>query len=376
VSPPPVPILFTIPNFITAGSGQAMINIIERLDRSRFAPAVCVSRSGGRLESVLEGLAVPLIVAPFTVPPRPYASLAWRARRAAAVFRPHGFALWHSFHYSDDYTEPLIARAAGARAWVFTKKNMGWGSRAWLLRSLLASRIAVQNTDMQARFFDRWPLRDRARFVPRGVDVVRFDSSPAHYSALRHALGIPLNAVVVGCVAHLVPVKGHPTLLNAAARVPGVVVLLAGKPLDRAYSDALKQQAEELGISDRVHFLGGVDDVAGFLAEIDVAVLPTWARWRMEGCPVALLEALAAGKACVATDIPGSRDIVENGVSGILVPPEDPEALALALQQLASSQDLRQQLGAAARQRIMDSYRIEREVADHVALYDEVLQRR
>ena len=216
----PIRILFTIPNFITAGSGGAMLNIVRRLDRRLFAPAVCVLKKGGALDAAVEEMGIPFLEAPMLVEPRPLWSLRRRVRQAAAVFRPHSFQLWHSFHYTDDYTEPLVARAAGARAWVFTKKNMGWNRRSWLLRSILASRIAAQNTDMLRRFFGGWFFREKAALVPRGVDTERFRPGLRNGFALRERLGFPPEAIVAGCVAHLVPVKGHPTLLEAVARFP------------------------------------------------------------------------------------------------------------------------------------------------------------
>lgn len=370
----PVPILFTIPNFITAGSGRAMLNIIQRLDRDRFAPAVCVFKRGGNLDAEVERLGIPLLEAPFTVPALPRQTLLIRAYRAAQYFRPYRFAIWHSFHYADDYTEPIIARLAGARAWVFTKKNMGWGSRAWFLRALLATHIVAQNTDMMNHFFSSWYFRRKTRLIPRGVVTERFHPQVPPRLRLREKLGIPPTVTVVACVAHLVPVKGHPTLLQAAARVPEVHLWLAGKPLDRDYTERLKALAHQLGIFDRVHFLGGINDVPALLAEADIFALPTWGRWRMEGCPVALLEAMACGKACVATNIPGSRDLVVHGKSGLLVPPENPDALAEALHALVSSPDLRRRLGYAARRRVEQHYTIEREVRDHEALYDEILR--
>ena len=92
-----------------------------------------------------------------------------------------------------------------------------------------------------------------------------------------------------------------------------------------------------------------------------------------EGCPVALLEAMACGKACIATDVPGSRDIIENEVSGLLVPPEDAEALGDAIRRLAESPDLRQQLGHQARRRVEQHFTIEHEVAAHEQLYSRLL---
>jgi glycosyltransferase involved in cell wall biosynthesis len=122
-----------------------------------------------------------------------------------------------------------------------------------------------------------------------------------------------------------------------------------------------------------VHFLGALADVPALHAELDMFVLPTLGRMRMEGCPVALLEAMACSLPCVATDIPGAQDVIEAGISGLLVPPEEPEALAEAIGSLLQSAELRRRLGDAARKRILARYTIEREVADYEALYSEIL---
>lgn len=372
---PKIKILFTIPNFITAGSGRAMLNIITRLDRGRFEPSVAVLRLGGGLDDEVRRLGIPLIEAPFTIPPKPYASLLFRARQAAQVFKPYQFDLWHSFHYAEDYTEPLIARFAGAR-WVYTKKNMNWHSRAWLLRSLFAERIAAQNTDMLGDFFDTPIFKRKVCLVPRGVDLEKFRPSDARNHTIPALFAIPQDAILIGCVAHLVPVKGHPTLIEALAKLPCAHLFLAGKPMDEDYARGLHNQAEGLGVSDRVHFLGGVDDIPAFLAEMDIAVLPTWDKWRREGCPVALLEAMACGKACVATDVPGSRDIIEDGVSGLLVEPENVTELAAAIQRLIDDPILRENMGAAARSRIEQHFSIEQEVAAHEKLYTEIMAKK
>lgn len=369
----PTPILFTIPNFITAGSGGALLNIVQRLNRDKFTPSICVSKRGGRLEAKIESLGIPLLELPFTVSPRPYHTLPIRLWQTANAFRPFRFQLWHSYHYSDDYTEALIAHFSGVRHWVYTKKNMGWGSRAWKLRTLFASRIAAQNTTMLTKFFSGQRTFAKVRLLPRGVDTDRFRPGTAPHLALRQKFGIPLDAPLIGCVAHLVPVKGHPTLIEAISRLESVHLVLAGSPLDEQYVAALKAQIEGQKVGDRVHFLGDVQDVPGFNAEIDIFVLPTLGKMRMEGCPVALLEAMACGLPCVATKIPGSQDIIEHSHSGFLIPPENPEILAEVLQQLIASPELRRQLGAAARQRVLDYYTIEREVAAHEALYAELL---
>ena len=363
-----VRILFTIPNFITAGSGRAMLNIIERLDKNRFEPAVCVMRKGGSLDREVEALGIPFIEAPFTVTARPYATLPLRAWKASRAFRPYGFDLWHSFHYADDYTEPIIARLSGARAWVYTKKNMNWGHRSWHLRTLLATRIAAQNTDMLREFFASRLTHRKTRLVQRGVNTNRFCAAAVPASKA-------MQQVVASCVAQLLPVKGHPTLLNAISRISEVELLIAGEPLDKNYASSLKDLTVKLQLKDRVQFLGNVDNIPELLAKSDFFVLPTWGRLRMEGCPVALLEAMSCGKACIATDIPGVRDIIEDGKNGLLVPPENATALAEAISTLCASPELRRSLGEAARKRIEDRFSIEREVADHEDLYAGIFPR-
>ena len=362
----PVRVLFTIPNFITAGSGRAMLNIIERLDKERFAPAVCVMRKGGALDKEVHEMGIPFLEADFTVPALPYASLPFRAWKASRVFRPFRFDLWHSFHYSDDYTEPIIARMAGTKAWVYTKKNMSWGHRAWHLRTLFATRIAAQNGEMLRKFF-AGPLSHRkTRLVPRGVNIHRFCVPSAdRIQKERQKLGATNGSLVATCVAQLVPVKAHHTLLNAIARVSGVDLLIAGEPLDKEYTASLVDLAKDLQITDRVRFLGSVHEIPELHAQSDFFILTS----KMESCPVALLEAMSCGKACIAPDIPSVRDIIEAGKNGLLVRPEDPVALAEAIRRLATSAALRSSLGQAARKRIEERFSIEREVAAHEDLY-------
>lgn len=370
----PVKILFTIPNFITAGSGRAMLNIVEKLDRKMFSPAVCVLKKGGALDQEVEKLGIPFLEAQFTVPASPKWSFLSRAKKASRFFRPYGFQLWHSFHYSDDYSEPVIAYFAGASSWIYTKKNMSWHHRAWYLRSYLASGIAAQNHDMLDNFFKHQLLRKKVSVIPTSVDIDLYHPDTPSRLNLRSTLNIPSTTVLVGCVAQLVPVKGHPVLLKAVSKIPDVHLIVAGAPLNAEYVEGLKRLVNELRIEDRVHFLGRVTDVPALLSELDIFVLASTSTG--EGCPVALLEAMSAGKACIATDIPGSRDILKGSNGGWLLPPEDPEALADAIGELAVSRELREKVGLAARKKICEEYKIEREVNQYVSLYDSIMVRR
>ena len=352
-----------------------MLNIVGRLNPDRFAPAVCVLSKGSSLETEIEHMGFPLIEGPFVVPPQPLYTLPYRVWKAAQVFRPYKFKIWHSFHWSSDYTEPLIARMAGAQAWIYTKKNMNWDRRAWRIRSLFASRIVARNKTMMDRFFANHWYRFKTNLVPGGVDTNRFSPDVPPRLGLRNRFGIKSSEIVVACVAQLVRVKGHPTLLDAIAQIDGLHLWIAGKTVDEGYAQELDHLAKELGIANRVFFLGQVSDVSALLAETDIFVLPTWSRWEHEeGCPVALLEAMAAGKCCIATDVAGSRDLIEDKVNGILVKPENSKEMAKALRNLTTSPEKILKFGVETRKRIQTEFTLEKEVSSMQAIYEEVLE--
>ena len=277
--------------------------------------------------------------------------------------------------YGNDYTEPLIARVAGAKAWVYTKKNMSWGGsgrRAWNLRTRFATRIAAQNTAMIEQFFVDPQVRRKIVLLPRGVDTEKFRPGVEPGLKIRQRLGIAPETFLVGTVAHLVPVKGVETLIEAVSYIPGIQLVVAGKPIDAEYMQSLEALCNELDVKERVHFLGGVGEIAALHAEIDLFVLPTLGKGRMEGCPVSLLESMSCAVVPVATNVPGSQDIIEDGVSGMLIQPENVKQMAAAIRALCENPAKRRAMGEAARQRILSNYRIEREVQQHEALYADI----
>lgn len=351
---PPRRVLYTIPNLDTAGSGAAMVALAGALDPARYRPTIAVGeRRGTALEDRAQAAGIDLVEAPVTVAARPYAGLPWRAR-AAGRRAPHGHDVWHSFHYLDDYTEPMVARAAGCRRWVFTKKNMSWGGRGWKLRARLARGIATQNPTMVDEFFagHRGPVR----VIPPGVDGERFSPGPGPW---RERLGLADDDVLVVHVAHLLPNKNQLDLVRAVERT-GFHLALAGRPLDLAYAAEVEAAAGE-----RVHLLGPVDDVPGLLRSADVFAFAS----TDEACPVAVLEAMATGLPVVVSDIPGTRHLVTDGVDGLRFPVGDVDALAEALARATAD------LGVKARAKVLADFTVDGEAAAYQDLYDEVLAR-
>jgi sugar transferase (PEP-CTERM/EpsH1 system associated) len=209
----------------------------------------------------------------------------------------------------------------------------------------------------------RYPL-DRIRVIRNGIDTDRF--SPEHRLSARAALGFDTDDVVVGTAGRLVPVKDHATLLRALgslrSRGRRFKALIAGEgPL----REPLLAAAEDEKLTGSVQFLGARDDIERVLAACDVFVLSSVS----EGLSNTILEAMASGVAVVATHVGGADELVEDGRTGLLVPPSNPNRLAEAIESLLSDAPRRRAMGLAGRQRARQEFSLERMVAAYEALY-------
>ncbi len=250
----------------------------------------------------------------------------------ADVVRAHGVPLVVSLHGSDVF---LAERLLPARA---------------LTRITLAGASAVTacSSDLTARALRLGAPADLTRTVPYGVDVERFGPGAAD-PATRRRLGVPQGAFFVLAVGRLVEKKGFTYLIEAAAKLGGLHVVIAGAGDLRG---ALETQARAAGAS--VTFVGALarDAVAAALATADAVVVPSVVdrAGNVDGLPNVLLEALAAGRPLVATRVAGIPDVVEHDVNGLLVPPGDAAALAAALGRLMREEATRERLSRQARQ--------------------------
>jgi glycosyltransferase involved in cell wall biosynthesis len=192
----------------------------------------------------------------------------------------------------------------------------------------------------------RWKAMPPVETLYHGVDRAAFERRE-NVAYVRAELGLPQEAPLVVTVANLKAHKGHRYLLEAVGRLrpsmPEVRFLCVGiGPL----ADDLRRDAERLGLSGSVVFTGFRDDVPRIVAAADLFVLPS----EHEGLPLALLEAMTAGKPCVATAVGGVPEVVRDGHDGLLVPPRDSAALAEAMSMLLTDEPLRSRVGASARE--------------------------
>lgn len=219
---------------------------------------------------------------------------------------------------------------------------------------------------------------ERLTVMGNGIDLGRFDPAavtPDERAAARREMGATADDdVLVGLVGRLVREKGYPEVFEAAARLrtsaPQVRVAVIG-PDEPDKADALTPTDRRTAEAAGVRFLGGRDDVVRLYAGMDIHVLAS----HREGFPRSPMEASAMGVPVIATDVRGCRQAVEDGVSGLLVPVRDPEALAAAVARLATDPSERLRMGAAARERALASFDQRRCIDLTLATYARLLAR-
>ncbi len=225
-----------------------------------------------------------------------------------------------------------------------------WQERlhAWMINSGMATRLVAVSEGVRREAVAEGVHPNRITVIPNGVAAP--PASGVRDSTLRAELGVSRRSPLVLSVGRLAPEKGHDLLLTAMpevlAAVPEVHLALAG---DGGTRLALQEQAQKLGIAGRVHFLGNRSDVPQLLAAADLFVLPS----RSEGLPNALMEAQVCGMAAVAFDVGGVGEIVVDGETGVLAPPQDVTALAKAMVALLKNKNERKRMGEAGRRRAL-----------------------
>jgi glycosyltransferase involved in cell wall biosynthesis len=408
----PARVLYLVDGLGLSGKTKAMVDLIVGLDPARFHPTlITFDGEKGMLHERLRDARVAVEEVP--CPDGLNLSVVARLGAAARRLRP---AIIHCYNPRTMLYGGVVAQALGIRATIgslsafacltpdgdyrflpqrlfSTSRRNRWRNRAmsWLMRAL----VTVSPTLGQR--FCRYNGIDlaRLRIVPYGVDVTRFSRVTAEQiAAFRARFQLAPDALVIGSVGRLVEQKDYPTQLKAfaaaSARDPRLVMLLVGDGPLRA---ALEAMARDLGVAERVRFAGHCNEVPVALRAIDIFVLAS----KFEPYGVALLEAKAAGTTIVATrvnEVPeilgetaGESGFITNsspgagagvnghggaGLTGRLVPPEDPAAMANAFVALAQDEVGRRALGQRAAAEASVRHSLQAAIQAYQGLYDEV----
>lgn len=364
----PVTVLHTIAGLHVGGAGRLLARIVAALDPNRVVSRVCTLVAGGPLRAEFEAAGV------IPVGLHHRGSLSWpvTAVRLWRLMRDLEVDVVHTNLWLDNTLVRPVARLARlplvttlhntvdpatyrAGAPPSPSARLRWRAETWMHRHLCDELVAV-STDVGASYVQHAGIDPaRIRVVPPGLPMDVFGSTePA--GAIRAELGLRPDVPLVLNVGRLRWEKGQMDLVAAMPTIlelqPSAHLVIAGEGEERP---RLEAAIRSHGLRGRVHLLGQREDVPRLLAAADVFVLPSVT----EGLPGALLEAMASGKAVVASDIPAVREAITGGTSGILLPPQTPGRLATAVADLLEDPSRRAALGRAARGTARSNYSIQ-----------------
>lgn len=368
----PIPICYLITELeVVGGAERTLYNVLLRLDRERFSPEVITLYGGnGPIAQEIRALDIP--VTDLGMRRKWRIDALWRLSQLLRRQRPQ---ILHACMFHANIAGRLIGRLAGVPLIITWRHTINLEGR---FREAL-NRWTFPLSDLEFTICDlaRAIDLDRAHAAPdkvvtlyNGIEVDAFSPAGTTQPNLRRAFDLPERAMLIGSVGRLHPAKGFEDLLTAMVdihrNVPQAYLLIVG---DGELYDPLQAQVEQLHLTDHVILTGYRADVARILAGLDLFVMAS--HW--EGLPLVVLEAMATGLPVVATAVGGTPEVVVEDVTGLLVPPHDPDALTNAVLRLLRDPGLRQRMGDAGRTRVVEHFTIERMVHKIEGHYEQLL---
>jgi glycosyltransferase involved in cell wall biosynthesis len=298
---------------------------------------------------------------PFAIPYRPFVTFPFRLLKIIRFLKKHEFDIIHSWHWSSDFSEPLAAKLAGI-PFVFTKKSMGWGNKAWKWRSALSTKIIAINSDM--KFFFKGKLEAKTVQIPLGVDTHFYQAQEKKYIT-PEGLTFQKDDFVIISVVNLIPVKGIEVLIEAvnALNNPNIKLCIVGNTKG-AYAEQLQLLAKS---NKNIHFLGNKLDVRPYHAVADLFVIPTLALG--EGLPVAPIEAMASERIVIGSNVPGVKDVLAKFPTCLFKPNNVEDLKRLILDQLNLTPTKKISLQKEMRNHVLANYSNKQFMQRHEQLY-------
>jgi glycosyltransferase involved in cell wall biosynthesis len=350
------------------GAQEHLYNLLTRIDRARYDVSV-VSLSPGSAARKLQREAIPVMLID---DPDDAVAVGALAAHLAAIRAD----VIHNHMYRAELVGTRAAIALGVIghrrpyvvSTVHSSRIRSAEDREQLRRLTphIDQLIAVSHA-MEHKIADEGRATVPVSVIYNGVDLERYEHQEP-CCTLRDEYGMEPGSQIVGVVARLEPEKGHPTLLEAwplvLREVPDAYLLIVGEGSRRT---ELERLAADLRIAHRVVFTGRRDDVPAVTAALDVAVLPSY----REAQGLTILEAMALSRPVVASNVGGIPEVIEDGVSGLLVPPHDAAALAAAIVRVLTDHPLADTLARAGHDMVHDRFCVELMVKAIEAIYDQ-----
>lgn len=358
-------ILYTTSFGHMAGGGQwSLYYLIKHLNKERFHPVVLCPDEGELRENmravgadvILFKMSRIMYLSPFVI------------CKLITIMKKLKIHLVHTDSSTETFYAGIATRIIGIPLiWHIRVSNAEWFLDRLL--SFLSTRLILVARALSSRF--RW-LEGGKKMVTvhNAIDLEEFDNFPVEYS-IRKEFNIDKNTVVLTCIGRVEENKGQEYLVHAMKYVDNAKLLIIGKE-EEGYFKTLKGIIERFGLPDRIIFTGHRKDIPFILREIDILVFPTVAG---EGFSRVILEAMAAGKPIIATDVGGNPEAVIDEVTGYIVPVKDPKSLAKRINDLAKDKEKREKMGVAGREEVTKHYNIRKQVETIQNLYVSLLKK-
>jgi len=359
-----ITILYLITELDVGGAQVALLRMLKGLDRSRFSPAVACLYNGDR--SIAREIRA-LNIQVFDARMRSKRDVPALGRLYNEIRRVRPTIL-HAHLFHANLPGRILGRLAGVPIIICTEHSMALESELryrlnrWTIG--LVDRVIAVSANVRDFCISHIGLPpEKVTLIYNGIEL----PVSLHMSrqTARARLGLSSEETVLGVVSRLDPAKGIDVLIRAMPCVENATLVIVGDGVERAL---LEKLAGELGVSRRIVWAGYQPEVYNLLPAFDVFVQPS----RFEGLPTTVIEAMAAGLPVVATAVGGTPEVVEDGVTGLLLPPADPAALAKAINHLLGDPPLRLALGRAGRERAARQFSVEQMVRQTEALYIEL----
>lgn len=355
-----IKILYTIPNFDTAGSGKVLYDLAKGLDKNKFEVLIACSNKQGAFFNEVEELGLPIHFINTTVNYKPYFSLFSRIKPYKKFIKKHQIDIVHSWHWSSDWTEVLATRLSGAK-FVYTKKAMTWGNIHWKIRSYFSNFIITINEEMRNYF----PNKKNQILIPLGLDT-------DFYNPKLFQINKDDKTFKIITVANLVAVKSIETIINAIHKLNNQTVFLdIVGDTNTDYANELKQLVVDLKLEKQVNFLGKHSDIRPFSAQADLYIISS----KKEGMPMALVEAMTMGIPVLGSKIPGIEYVL-NQFPELLFEQGNVSDLKQKIEVFIAKTKLeKEKIGNQLRDYCIQNFSIQSFITSHENLYSKILKR-
>lgn len=368
----PINILHVISKLPIGGVETLLLMILRNMDKQKLFPIVCSLTNKGEIGKEIEDLGIEVVCLN-----KLKHRFDWTiVRDIFQLIKQKNIKIVFSYQYHANLYGRLGATIAQVPCTVASVHNVYTIDKKIHRRVInkylakFTDKIVAVSKAVKEDILRYDSISDnKVEIIYNGVEMNKF--LDMNGNSIRSEFGISLDTRVIGTVGRLTPQKGQRHLLEAMSKIkekfPRIVLLMVG---DGPMKDELKNYARILGLNDTVIFTGPRRDIPSLLAAMDIFVLPS--LW--EGLSISLIEAMAAGKPVITTDIPPIREVINSEKAGILVPPHKSKAIADAIELLLRNKNLAESLGIAAWERAFSTFNIETTIHQYTNIFEDILR--